>query len=129
MSAASGQAGALTTRPSQAAVVTRRDPWRAVGTVARYLVLVIVLLFCLFPILWVIGTSIKLPGEYMRNPPVWIPQDPTLVHFQNVMKQRGNLALKNSIIIAGGATVWRPTAWRDSTPAAGTLRSGSSRSG
>jgi multiple sugar transport system permease protein len=105
MSAASGQAGALTTRPSQAAVVTRRDPWRAVGTVARYLVLVIVLVFCLFPILWVIGTSIKLPGEYMRNPPVWIPQDPTLVHFQNVMKQRGNLALKNSIIIAGGATV------------------------
>lgn len=72
---------------------------------ARYGVLFVVLVFCLFPILWVIATSVKLPGEYLRNPPIWIPQDPTLVHFQNVMAQRGNLALKNSLIIAGGATL------------------------
>jgi multiple sugar transport system permease protein len=68
-------------------------------------VLLIVLTFCLFPILWVIGMSVKLPGEYMRNPPVWIPENPTLVHFQLVMPARGNLALKNSLIIASGATV------------------------
>jgi multiple sugar transport system permease protein len=100
-----GHVGTLP-RPATAAIVkVRRDPWRGVRTAARYVVLVVVLIFCLFPILWVIGTSVKLPGEYMHNPPVWIPKNPTLIHYQNVMAQRGNLALKNSVIIAGGATV------------------------
>ena len=55
--------------PAQLAAI----PGAAVRTAARYAVLLIVLTFCLFPILWVIGMSVKLPGEYMRNPPVWIP--------------------------------------------------------
>jgi multiple sugar transport system permease protein len=104
VSAASGHAGTLATR-GQFSVASRRDPWRVARTVFRYAVLAIVLVFCLFPIMWVIGTSVKLPGEYLRNPPVWIPQNPTLVHFGNVMAQRGNLALKNSVIIASGATL------------------------
>jgi multiple sugar transport system permease protein len=83
---------------------SRRDPWRGVRTAVRYAVLLVVLTFCLFPILWVIGTSVKLPGEYLHNPPVWIPQNPTPVHFASVMSQKGNLALKNSVIIATGAT-------------------------
>src|ERR671916_1770843 len=105
MSAVSGHAGTLPVRPAQLAMASRRDPWRGVRTALRYAVLLIVLTFCLFPILWVIGISVKLPGEYMRNPPVWIPQNPTLVHFTNVMAQKGNLALKNSVIIATGATL------------------------
>ena len=104
MSAASGHVGTLAARPVQLATASRRDRWRGVRTALRYAVLLIVLIFCLFPILWVIGTSVKLPGEYLRNPPVWVPQNPTLVHFGNVMAQRGNLALKNSLIISGGAT-------------------------
>src|SRR5918997_1698640 len=85
--------------------VVRRDRWRAVRTAARYVVLLVVLIFCLFPIFWVIATSVKMPAEFLRNPPVWIPQNPTLAHYGNVMAQRGNLALKNSVIIACGATV------------------------
>ena len=120
---------------SKLATASRRDPWRGVRTALRYAVLLIVLTFCLFPILWVIGTSVKLPGEYLRNPPVWIPQNPTLVHFQCHVS-KGNLALKNSVIIATGATflscssaAWRPTAWRGSTPADAISRSGCCRSG
>ena len=105
VSAASGHAGTLAARPAQRVVATRRDRSRLALTVLRYAVLLIVLIFCLFPILWVIGTSVKLPGEYLRNPPVWIPQNPTLAHYGNVMAQRGNLALKNSVIIACGATL------------------------
>ena len=104
MSAVSSHAGSLLVRPAQLVMTSRRDPWRRLRTALRYAVLLIVLTFCLFPILWVIGTAVKLPGEYMRNPPVWIPQNPTLVHFTNVMAQKGNLALKNSVIIATGAT-------------------------
>lgn len=102
MSAVSGHAGTFAA-PARAAV--RRDRWRGVRTAVRYAVLVVVLMFSLFPILWVIGTSVKLPGEYLRNPPVWVPQEPTFIHYQNVMAQRGNLALKNSVIIASGATI------------------------
>lgn len=105
MSAASGHAGTLAGSQVRSRTASRRDPWRGARTVLRYLVLLLVLLFCLFPILWVIGMSVKLPGEYLRNPPVWIPQNPTLVHFGNVMAQRGNLAFKNSVIIASGATM------------------------
>ncbi len=104
MSAVGGHAGTLPARPARLAMASRRDPWRGVRTAVRYAVLLVVLTFCLFPILWVIGTSVKLPGEYLRNPPVWIPQNPTLVHFASVMSQKGNLALKNSVIIATGAT-------------------------
>jgi multiple sugar transport system permease protein len=104
VSAVGGHVGTLPVRPAQLAVASRRDPWRGVRTALRYAVLLVVLTFCLFPILWVIGMSVKLPGEYMRNPPVWIPQNPTLVHYTNVMAQKGNLALKNSVIIATGAT-------------------------
>jgi multiple sugar transport system permease protein len=104
VSAVSGHAGTLAARPAQLATASRRDPWRGVRTVLRYAVLLVVLFFCLFPILWVIGISVKLPGEYMRNPPVWIPRNPTLVHYTNVMAQKGNVAFKNSVIIATGAT-------------------------
>jgi len=104
VSVASGHAGTLAARPVRVATAARRHPWRGARTALRYAVLLVVLTFCLFPILWVIGTSVKLPGEYLHNPPVWIPQNPTLVHFTNVMSQRGNLALKNSVIIATGAT-------------------------
>lgn len=102
MSAVSGHAGTFAA-PARGAV--RRDRWRGVRTAVRYAVLIVVLVFSLFPILWVIGTSVKLPGEYLRNPPVWVPQEPTFIHYQNVMAQRGNLALKNSVIIASGATI------------------------
>lgn len=104
MSAASGHAGTLAARPARLATASRRDPWRGARTALRYAVLFVVLTFCLFPIFWVIAMSVKLPGEYLRNPPVWIPQNPTLVHFTSVMSQKGNLALKNSVIIATGAT-------------------------
>ena len=106
MSSVTSHANTITAPALPTKAFMRKDPWRAVRTVARYAVLVIVLVICLLPIFWVIATSIKLPGEYLRNPPVWIPQDPTLIHYQNVMVQRGNAALKNSVIIASGATLF-----------------------
>ena len=73
--------------------------------VLRYLVLLVALAFFLFPIAWVITTAFKLPGDYMHRPPVWIPDEPTLLHFRGVMAAKGEAALRNSVIIASGATV------------------------
>ncbi|MDF3043256.1 MAG: binding-protein-dependent transport system inner rane component, partial [Thermomicrobiales bacterium] len=39
------------------------------------------------------------------NPPVWIPSEVTFVHYQSVMADKGSLALRNSLIIAGSATL------------------------
>lgn len=75
-------------------------------TLLRYLVLLIALIFFLFPIVWVAATSLKLPGEYMHRPPILIPNNPTLNHYRNVMETRGNLALENSVVVASLATLF-----------------------
>ena len=71
----------------------------------RYLVVLAALAFFLFPIAWVLGTAFKLPGEYMHRPPIWIPDDPTLLHFRAVMASKGEAALRNSVVIATSATI------------------------
>src|SRR4051812_18877326 len=70
----------------------------------RYLVVAIALLFVLFPIFWMVMAAFKLPGDYLHHPPVWIPNEFTLVHFIALVKLQGYVALKNSVIIATGAT-------------------------
>jgi multiple sugar transport system permease protein len=71
----------------------------------RYIVVAIALAFFLFPIVWIASISIKLPADYLSNPPIWIPQEITFRHYQSVMAEKGFLALRNSLTIAGGATV------------------------
>jgi multiple sugar transport system permease protein len=78
---------------------------RALGALLRYLAIGVALVFFLFPIFWVITTAFKYPGEYLASPPIWIPENPTLIHFGAVMPLKGYLALRNSLIIATGATV------------------------
>lgn len=73
--------------------------------VVRYGFVSLALAFFLFPLLWLVSTSFKLPGEYLHNPPIWIPKDPTTIHYRNVMDAKGSVALRNSIAIAGTATV------------------------
>ena len=72
--------------------------------VARYVVVALALSFFLFPIYWIGITAFKQPADLRADPPIWIPDDPTLVHFRAVMELRGYTALRNSLIIAGSAT-------------------------
>ena len=74
-------------------------------TALRYLVLLVALLFFLFPIFWVVTTSLKMPGEYMHRPPILVPDAPTFNNYRNVMTAKGQSALRNSAIIATSATV------------------------
>lgn len=73
--------------------------------VGRWVALLAALVFFLFPIVWLVGMSFKLPGEYLRRPPIWIPEQPTLLHYGMVMQAKGWFALKNSLIIGTSATV------------------------
>ncbi len=97
---------------AQGAAAAREDPFvhhpvhkkHPIFNFFRYLILVIALIFFLFPIFWIVATSFKMPGEYLARPPVWIPREPTFIHYQNVMRDKGWPALTNSVIIASGAT-------------------------
>jgi multiple sugar transport system permease protein len=90
-------------RPQARRMVRRSRP---LLTLVRIVVLLLALAFFMFPIFWVAVTSIKLPGEYMHKPPIFIPENPTLNHFRNVMRTKGNVALENSLVIASCATLF-----------------------
>jgi multiple sugar transport system permease protein len=66
-----------------------------------YLGIAAALIFFLFPFAWILTTSLKGGEDYFTFPPVWIPTDPSLVHYQGLFT-RGNgwLYFKNSLAIA-----------------------------
>jgi multiple sugar transport system permease protein len=59
------------------------------------------LIFFLFPFAWILTTSLKGGEDYFTFPPVWIPHDPSLVHY-HALFDRGNgwLYFKNSLVIS-----------------------------
>jgi multiple sugar transport system permease protein len=59
----------------------------------------------LFPLLWMLSTSIKTQADYFTFPPVWIPKRPTLEHYQYIVSTTGLSAVRNSLIIAGANVV------------------------
>ncbi len=54
-----------------------------------YAALVLVTALFLFPLLWVLSTSIKGQAEYFTYPPVWIPRHPTLEHYRYIISTTG----------------------------------------
>jgi multiple sugar transport system permease protein len=72
-----------------------------VGTFLAYVGIVAALIFFLFPFAWILTTSLKGGEDYFTFPPVWIPTDPSLVHYHGLFT-RGNgwLYFKNSLVIS-----------------------------
>ncbi|MFW6359014.1 MAG: carbohydrate ABC transporter permease [Chroococcales cyanobacterium] len=70
--------------------------------VLTYLLLTAIALLMLFPLLWLISTSLKSPTEdIFQFPPQLIPQEPTLQNFQTVWQTYPfGRYLVNSIIVA-----------------------------
>lgn len=79
---------------------------KRMGTVLTYLVLIVAVVWALFPIAWMLSTSVKLPVEHFNIPPVWIPKQPTLQHYVALFTDLdGAHFFKNSAIIAVGTTI------------------------
>ena len=51
------------------------------GTVIRYAVCVLVAMFTVFPFVWMVSTSFKLPAEAITLPPRWIPSPFTFDNY------------------------------------------------
>lgn len=72
----------------------------------RTSVLLILLIFFMFPIIWVLLTSLKLPVEQLSIPPVWIPKSFNIKNYIDLFNNPDFLkCLINSFVIASGATI------------------------
>ncbi len=78
----------------------RRWTGASLERIAVYATLVLCTGLFLFPILWILSTSIKTQAEYFTYPPVWIPRQPTLEHYRYIVSTAGLDAVRNSLIIA-----------------------------
>lgn len=58
----------------------QRKPLTLVQTVLMAMALVIVL----FPIFWIVMTSIKPPTDWNASPAIWVPSHPTLINFKTL---------------------------------------------
>ncbi len=74
---------------------------------AFYLAVIAIVIFFLFPTLWIVVTSLKVPVEYFSIPPRWIPENPTLEHYQKMfVTYNVAAAIKNTIFIALANTIF-----------------------
>lgn len=56
-----------------------------VALVLIYALLLIAVLMTLLPLGWIFSTSFKPSTEIFQTPPRWIPQNPTMVNYQQVL--------------------------------------------
>jgi len=78
---------------------------KKIGRAMRYVVAAVALVFFLFPIMWIILTAFKTPNEFLKSPPIWIPQTPNLDYFDHVIRTGGLNALANTLIISTSVTL------------------------
>jgi multiple sugar transport system permease protein len=85
----------------QSGVVEERSPLQRIGKTA---LLAIIFIWCLFPFMWLISTSLKLGDEALNSPDMF--QGPFgLDNYSSVMDQGFGFNLRNSAIVAGTTTV------------------------
>ena len=75
------------------------------GRILSYAALAVAILIVLFPVYWMIATSLKLPREIVRTPSLW-PQVFTLNNYRILIEDKGFLRdIRNSIVVAGSVTL------------------------
>ena len=73
--------------------------------IGQLLALLFILLMILFPLFWMVTTSLKQTVDTFAVPPKLIFK-PTLSHYQSVIEEGAvSKAIKNSLLVAGGATL------------------------
>ena len=78
---------------------------RMVFGVSTYVLLVITVALILFPIYWMVITSLKMPREILRTPTLW-PQVFTWRNYDELINEKQFLMyIKNSLIVASCVTV------------------------
>jgi multiple sugar transport system permease protein len=75
------------------------------GSILRWVFILLYLGFLLLPLYWVGVTSIKPQEDLLVDPPVWWPSHPTGIHYSTALNAfNGWTGLKNSLIVAFSTT-------------------------
>jgi len=75
---------------------------RFTRTTLVYLLLIVVIIFLLFPVYWIVVTSLKTSGEALAYPPSLLPKAPTLDGYPYVIQSWNYwVSLTNTIVVAG----------------------------
>ncbi|MGG1554807.1 carbohydrate ABC transporter permease [Paenibacillus ferrarius] len=71
-----------------------------------YLFLAAILLFLMFPVYWIVVTSLHTNAELLQLPPKWFPLHPNFASYLEILKSSVFLTFyKNTLIVASGATI------------------------
>ena len=67
---------------------------------AEVFLLLLIIVFCIFPFYWMVTTSLKTQLEALASPPTWI-FEPTFANYTQVLfEDKVGLSLINSLIVA-----------------------------
>ena len=85
---------------------TRILVWPRLRRILFYAGIAAILLWFLFPLLWMALTSFKPPSQYYANPPVIVPAQPTLDHYLTTITQMSVFTqMEHSVVIAVASTI------------------------
>jgi len=87
--------------PTLAKTTARRVPASVrLVRIGRHVILLAAILFFMFPIFYMVSSSLKTHVELFSQPPTILPQAPTLAGYEDLFNNRGfGLALRNSVIV------------------------------
>lgn len=80
---------------------------RLIANVTKYVVLALILIFLLFPLFWVLLTSLKTNMEAYKFPPTFLIKNPTIQSYINLFLVDNDFFTyyKNNFIVAGSAAL------------------------
>jgi multiple sugar transport system permease protein len=85
----------------------RRTTKKLTHTVLSFAILILIAIYCLFPLYWIVITSFKAPGTEFRLPVEYWPRRFSTESYEVVMGPdfRVQNAIKNSLIVSSSVTV------------------------
>ncbi len=77
-----------------------------IGRIWFWILIVIIMLYTLFPFYWAIVSSLKTSQELVQSPPTFWPQEMTWQNYENVFTNDSLvMGLRNSAIVSGSVTI------------------------
>jgi multiple sugar transport system permease protein len=73
---------------------------RSLIDTARWIAILAVLVVLLFPLFWIISSSLKARGEFFTRPPVWLPAHAEWFNYPDALQRGGMKGLTDSFTIA-----------------------------
>jgi multiple sugar transport system permease protein len=73
---------------------------RSLMGLLRWIALLGVLVILMFPLFWIIASSLKARGEFFTRPPVWVPANPEWLNYPDSLSHGATKGLIDSFTIA-----------------------------